>query len=1151
MTIWAYLTPNDEVGFIRSLFAAGNLLFGAGAVILCAYLLLYAPRKASLAGPRPTTPTKGHWFLALVIVASLVGLGYFTVAMPNVAHTAPGYTVYEVVQALVDLLDPILALRTLHQEPLNGFVGVNLVPRIMALYALWIVLRFLKRYIARLAARFSDYLEQRLEKLTQASQKAGAKKAQPDTLEQSFDKLLRKVVGGIAIAFFSYIIAPSSVQANIQTVLDKLVDILKHITTLGQLQQGAGISFGGYLSNVLVVLSSLFILAIYIGVFILLLVCCAALAKYWSDIVAEWDTPDGRKRLARAALGTVLGALGAAALVVAVSLYKLGAFQGVTDYNILDLLAAAGHILLLGAVICAALVCGTLLLAFLALVCGYICHTAREGLFSLRSGGQGHRAAELIREGMAALTGILKLIPFALEHVCETVTSALDTILRVFTGYRNELEKNQALFLAACFASLASWFNTFFGLNSFYNDDKELIPTLCAAFISFAVQLAMLIFGLKAGESMAERRAREGSLRQRFRRWQAEVKEQVAAMALPSGPKLLARLLRRWRAWRQVRLNNCEKACRVGFRQCLVAYLLLMLVSTTFAYTNMFGYYADHVNLRQQVYDAVRYEAERSLSLVATAQDIVDRYQENENGFLEAFVAQSDQTVTDRGRVSTLYTARALVEASATPSFWPYRNRETLYNRKTLALNNEISAIKSTLAMDDEAFQGETLEVTEYTQDVGTAGTYQESYIEVGKLVHAGIDPANPPLSNAASPAPSPAPSVEPRKVTNINKYTVLKELVSQYVRTEGYVYAINNLEKDRELDAIATQHPEDSTAQLHSYLDQNARLSLLHQQVTQLYQQECRSTEAPALKELPHIARAYLEGGSPSPSPSLPASSSPVPTPDGYEELSGYLDRSIALYQVLAPFYRMPAPSSLPPAAPSASPSAPPSVSPSAPPSATPSAPPSATPPAQVSDVPGSDYTARLLQNYAQSIQDGTFQISIEALTAWLFHPGQPQYEPLRAVTLVAIFIFIICLLVDFMSLFSGWVLFKNVYLLKCNPKIDDVSYLNYEAVLIELLTSPKGGGEKRLHLAFLYVLLHGDPLAAGTPVGPGQPLPTSHSLYELLLSAEFRAFLQEKYRVLEDLGLLADGKPSPEFQTWATTFVHEREIDFSPLFP
>lgn len=1134
MTIWAYLTPNDGVGFVRSLFAAGNLLFGAGAVILCAYLLLYAPRKTSLAGPRPTTPTKGHWFLALVIVASLVGLGYFTVAMPNVSHTAPGYTVYEVVQALVDLLDPILALRTLHQEPLNGFVGVNLVPRIMALYALWIVLRFLKRYIARLAARFSDYLEQRLEKLTQASLKARAKKAQPDTLEQSFDKLLRKVVGGIGVSVITYIFAPDNVQSTMSSILQAFLGFLQSITPLEQLQPVAGLS--QYLFNVLVVLSSAVLLAIYIGAIALLLAFCVTVVKYWSGAVKKLNSPAGRKRLLRLLLILGLMALGITVAVVIIGLFQAGAFWGVTHYSPRELLSAVGHLALLGAAVCVMLACAALLLAFLVLSCCYIYHTSTAALASLFGSGsqKAHRhvrAAGLLRDLLDTLTGLWKLIPFALEHVCKTVKSALDTILQVFTGYRNELEKNQALFLAACFASLASWFNTFFGLNSFYNDDKELIPTLCAAFISFAVQLAMLIFGLKAGESMAERRAREGSLRQRFRRWQAEVKAEVAAMALPSGPKLLARLLRRWRAWRQVRLDNRKKACRVGFRQCLVAYLLLMLVSTIFAYTNMFGYYADHVELRQQVYDAVRYEAEQSLSLVATAQDIVDRYQENENGFLEAFVAQSDQTVTDRGRVSTLYTAQALAEASATPSFWPYRNRKIAYDAKTLALNNEISAIKSALAMDDEAFQGKDLEVTEYTQDVGTAETYQESYIEVGEIVHAGIDPANPPLSNAASPAPSPAPSFEPRKVTNINKYTVLKELVSQYVRTEGYVYAINNLENNRELKTIASQH-QDSTAQLHSYLDQNARLSLLHQQVTQLYQQECRSTEAPALKELPHIAQAYLEGGSPS------------PAPEGYEELSGYLDRSIALYQVLSPFYRMPAPS--------VSPSAAPSASPSAPPSASPPAEASATPPAQVSDAPGSDYTARLLQNYAQSIQDGTFQISIEALTAWLFHPGQPQYEPLRAVTLVALFIFIICLLVDFMSFFSGWVLFKSVYLLKRNPKIDDVSYLNYEAVLIELLTSPKEGKEEqRLHLAFLYVLLHGDPLAAGTPVGPGQPLPTSHGLYELLLSAEFRAFLQEKYRILEDLGLLADGKPSPEFQTWATTFVHEREIDFSPLFP
>ena len=76
--------------------------------------------------------------------------------------------------------------------------------------------------------------------------------------------------------------------------------------------------------------------------------------------------------------------------------------------------------------------------------------------------------------------------------------------MRIFIGYSTESQKNQAIFLAACFASLASLLNTFFGLIDFYKSDTSLIPVICSFAIACSVQMAMLIFGMKGGEAIAE-----------------------------------------------------------------------------------------------------------------------------------------------------------------------------------------------------------------------------------------------------------------------------------------------------------------------------------------------------------------------------------------------------------------------------------------------------------------------------------------------------------------------------------------------------------------------------------------------------------------------------------------------------------------------
>ena len=54
---------------------------------------------------------------------------------------------------------------------------------------------------------------------------------------------------------------------------------------------------------------------------------------------------------------------------------------------------------------------------------------------------------------------------------------------------------------------------------------------------------------------------------------------------------------------------------RLPFYWYLTAYLLLLIVSTGFAYSNLFGYYAHGAKVHNRVYSQVRYETDEQLDL--------------------------------------------------------------------------------------------------------------------------------------------------------------------------------------------------------------------------------------------------------------------------------------------------------------------------------------------------------------------------------------------------------------------------------------------------------------------------------------------------------------------------------------------------------
>ena len=272
-------------------------------------------------------------------------------------------------------------------------------------------------------------------------------------------------------------------------------------------------------------------------------------------------------------------------------------------------------------------------------------------------------------------------LPLA-QQVKEYFLSLMQTIFRIFKGYQTEDQKNAAIYVAACFASLASLVNTAVGLHDFN------IGWILAIVMSFAVQLAMLIFGMKAGQGIAEnivsdvRQVGANVLLAILRKLASGVCYVLAFFAVQYGISILAgetvlslsldllsqketflpalliwiaalvffygvlkqgldviSLLYRWWKGRKNRKSGDDledglilgNPRRIPARYPLMAYLLFMLVSTTFAFTNLFGGYANQVQLHTRVYDQVYSETEKKLGLQEKALDILEKFDEKSN----------------------------------------------------------------------------------------------------------------------------------------------------------------------------------------------------------------------------------------------------------------------------------------------------------------------------------------------------------------------------------------------------------------------------------------------------------------------------------------------------------------------------------------
>lgn len=895
--------------------------------------------------------------------------------------------------------------------------------------------------------------------------------------------------------------------------------------------------------------------------------------------------------------------------------------------SVMSLLWVAGHILLLTLIVLAVLLT---VLTLIRLTIG--------ALAQFLTDGPDRMAAEffdLIQTLVAAVIQFFHHVLLFLKHACAVAETVLRTLLQIFIGYSTESEKNRAIFVAACFASLASLLNTFFGLIDFYHDSTHVIPILCSFAIACAVQLAMLVFGMKAGEGLAEKIVAGAVPQQRSCYWTITLKvctilicasiyimmfcitwntmswgrnvsismksilpvsflilagaifaSVIIRQALDIRALVIARKAYQGAGRKEdngTPTQSGQKAAapspgfthgfkRIPPRFYLTAYLLLMIVSTGFAFNNLFGYYADQADLHEQVYDQVIDRAEQCLQLSQKTGELVSRYEQNTSqaiSILESRAADAVQKLqSDLAILDSNVTAATSVEDKIAA-----QNLRDRHAGDTRDFDTLVESLKSYIAMDTEQVGNDVrIKIFKYSHFWG--GNSQPSYVTTciaitfgGQTNYIGQYVTNTPVQSVKitdgdgvvteyelvdrikDPDNSDEQSIaaDERIREHANKYDIIEELLGLFDSQENKIlhYSIPGDSDDPSVSGggnggipgnsgnpgISDEgnggSDEDNGRDVRQLLTENAALDGVRSNLAQII---CRIGVSPSenggnvapnvtIQDLPHLVTQYLNEESQD-------EESPDDVIDklaAYNRMSVQIDRMLAIYHILS--------------------AADPVLSRQE------DAEQNEAPGAGVGQAPGEEeeaspeYTIRAYRSYAQGIAHSNFQISYDALLRGL---GLNQYrdriDVLYRSSMVAIFLLLICFLVDMMAFFGGLLLFKQVFLFEKNKKLEEVGYLNYDAMLTNLFTPPKGEPIRLLHLALIYRLIYGDPNEAHADLPSA--MNEMEILHDYLNSQDFQTLYDETWKILRQMDITE--KNMPDLQQWLISFVQKNGIDF-----
>ena len=1261
-----YLVPQIDSGRWQLMWNICNLLCGVVSTALVYTLYYHWYEKKFPTDQHPFNLKKKLGLIALSVFSLyILGLASEFLQRPDVE-----FPLYDLLYPITDFLDQFLNLRELRTAPVASLPLANMSIRICLIFALCYVSKGIFGVAQGLAAHFGNYLDERFKstkiesfagkvwnflKKTGLLGAAGLGTAAVVTKDTYRDKVLETLdwlydtlsqitllshlpenaatIPEIAESFFvvilsilivaSYLLLIVAVSAVARILWDKREDIQKHITKwfkevgyillilalvlfvvlFSVLFATENASFQEAITHfiqdsprtIFVLLQHTVMLLAAVGVVVLMCTSLIAVVMFGINLVIAWGKDIKVDKMDANSAKTFLKRFASTFLAGLVFLLFIFGYDPVRGWLVERFANDAGHGLwwVVGQ-ICSGIAAIIALLIVVALAV-YCTSVIWRGIISLNWSKNKTTPRQKPR------------IPLG-QQIEDYLSSLLQTFFRIFKGYQTEDQKNAAIYVAACFASLASLVNTAVGLHDFN------IGWFLAIAMSFAVQLAMLIFGMKAGQGIAENivtdvRQVGASI------WLAIARKIAAALfywlgflavqygisifakspdvlglslgSSAQSPYFLPVLLIRcailffgYGIIKQIldvisllfRRKNARKnhgshtdpddglilgnPRRIPARYPLIAYLLFMIVSTGFAFTNLFGGYANQVQLHTRVYDQVYSETEKQLVLQDTAVTVVDNFLDKKQTVLNTLRTSYNELVkTNEDNQTKLKAAMDLesTHGKAHNEYQFYVNQmadfPAFYESLVSIINREY----------DRLGEDMTIQVFEYSYylygsfryrtvafEINPSGSMEK--LTIGKLMN-DFD-SNNRIETKVTNSDTNQETVtaywqrQTRTVKGANKYVLLSELLSVY---ENYAKAITqdvtgniNTQLQTITEGLYDMERLDgvrrNVAELYFASDPDAEqcvsmvdlprvidLYLMQEKAVQPEQNDPAETVAPTETAVPTEPGDPGDSGKPDEpagtdeptETTIPAETS-APTESkeqkydklaAYQDLSDYVDRAIQIYNIL-----------------------------------------------QVAVDNGNSnsvYTVRTYRSYAKGVASSNLQISLDALTKGTMGMNGTgnDINALYSAQMVAIFILIICALVDFMAFFSGLLLFQDIFLLemKRESKLSKLGYIAFDAILTKYLMPPERDGNHRTQkTALIYYLLY-----CQYSKTKNDQLDKTHVDTNLLdkLKVEPEAFKVLLYRTLEYLEKNSVSIDTPEFHGWLDSFVKKNGINFDDV--
>lgn len=603
---------------------------------------------------------------------------------------------------LIMILNPVVGISNLSSVPVEAF-AINLFFRYILVLILTFAVRtgltFLKASRESFAL-FLDSLESRTKKAAEippeaireiageAAEDVAAKGHKMSFLEWTIRaiKSLFSLKGLLAIftstTFLAFLFGGTDNPAQVITAT---YGMLSRILPLGMLEPPPNATASHLLNNFAIVLLIIFIAFIYLSIFIAFVAFLKHLRKELKNV--EW-----KGNILKLILNIFAAVIVATLCVVGVFIFMYSYedlvgnnsfFQNLSNHNFfIQLLLIVATILALFIGFGVLILALAALVGFLFFISSYAWHTGTKTMEDVREN------AGAAKWGKSTLLSLIRdIIKGIFQFVADMVTSVLGVFIKATPKVRFIMAHT-----AVGLFALASSFNTLMGFRYFYVPLNEIgaideVPSWMYWIVSIAVsvglQLAIVVFGLRAGEVYrANKHTRIKKIGQIFTRPYFTQRDTKNIYIAP--------------------------------------YIFFLIISITFAYTNIFSRFANTAQIRNTLLSEVQARTDEVLDVRGRVNNVQTAYDDSRADFVRLLHADLGETerrhTIAHAHLSALEAQESTVlNAAGERAAWHASNDFDRFRINTQNFEDLADEIVRLIYSDDDVFYRRNIYVTRYS----------------------------------------------------------------------------------------------------------------------------------------------------------------------------------------------------------------------------------------------------------------------------------------------------------------------------------------------------------------------------------------------------------------------------------------------------